>query len=237
MAKFFRPLALSCLMLGIPGATAARADSITVTSGSADVAWDDPSSFFVANAGAGFELSGLFSRVALSPQDICFAGCAPGTVVDLSAVFGGPFDGSLGVAQRATIEGVSIAVPSDPETWLSLSGALQFDAGSVVLPPFEGQDPLSLTAPFTFNGEVAGFTADDPMPRFFVALDGRGTARLVMSRIDGTDLYGFPSATYGFNGAEPVPEPATVILLGSGLGAALLGRAHRTRRRRHTSHP
>jgi hypothetical protein len=80
-------LVLVGFFFSISAASSARADTIPVTSGALTIAWD-PSSFVLFGPG-GFALSGLFIRITSSPQDTCFAGCAPGQVINLSSVAGG----------------------------------------------------------------------------------------------------------------------------------------------------
>src|SRR5215210_5045478 len=112
MAIRYRVLITALLVFGISG-SAARADPVTIRSGSFVVAWDDPSSFTIS--GDGLVLSGLFVRIPSSPQQACFIGCLPGTTVNLSAVAGGPFELSLGESHIAFLNGVPLTVPNEPE--------------------------------------------------------------------------------------------------------------------------
>jgi hypothetical protein len=216
-------LTLFGFFFSISAASSARADTIAVTSGALTIAWDDPSSFVLFGPD-GFALSGLFIRIPSSPQDTCFAGCTPGQVINLSSVAGGDSGLTLGQSFTANVNGVEFARPDQPETWLGLTGRFQFESSDVVAPPLSGTfDRIFLTAPFVFQGQVAGFARDDSdasTPLFQVDLSGRGTVRLGLSPIeDGT--YRFPEAAYTFEAAAPVPEPAAILLVGTGLARVM----------------
>ncbi len=110
MAPRLRLLVLGGAFLGILHTSVAGADPVTVTSGRFDVVWDDPSGF--AFFGPGFELSAGFARVSSVAQQTCFAGCTPGTKVNLSATAGGASPFSLGTSMSAVINGVvAVAIP------------------------------------------------------------------------------------------------------------------------------
>jgi hypothetical protein len=219
-------LPVASILFGIGLAPAARADVITVTAGRAVVAWDDPSYFELF--ADGFELGGLFVSVPKSPQGACFAGCAAGTAVDFSAVFGGGArPGSLGSATFRTINGITYTSPQG----VYLEGKLVFNAPTVLLPDLDDFEPgTPLRAPFMFRGHVAGFdNGDDLEPRFEVDLTGVGTV-LFQSLVIGRE-YTSPEVTYAFAAPNPVPEPATFFLVGSGL-LAIARRAEAALRRR-----
>lgn len=222
-------LVLLGFFFSIPAASPARADTISVTSGALTIAWDDPSSFELFGPG-GFALSGLFIRIPSSPQDTCFAGCTPGQVINLSSVAGGGSGLTLGQSFTANVNGVEFARPDQPDSWLGLTGRFQFDSSNVVAPPLSGTfDRIFLTAPFGFQGQVAGFAHDDSeaqTPLFQLDLAGRGTARLGLSPLeDGT--YRFPEAAYTFETLDPVPEPTAILLLGTGLARVMFLRRRR----------
>jgi hypothetical protein len=229
MASRFRILVIAALSFGI-FPPAARTDIITVTSGTATLPWDDPGAYRLQ--GDGLLLMSSFFSIPVFPQGQCFGGCAPGASVDLSTVFGGSPSFNLGLGQAAVVEGVSYAEANRSETWLRLSGQFDFDAGSVTLPPVGLGDGLvaRVAAPFVFSGSVAGFPRRGDAgasPLFEVELAGRGTATLSVNDT-GSGGWHFPEISYAFEDAAPIPEPATLLLVGTGLAGLL--RARRGRR-------
>lgn len=208
------PIVVSVTLLSVLVAThATNADVIAITSGSAHVAWDDPSYFDLSGEGTRLQ---SFTFAPVSPQRTCMLGCAPGTMVNLSTVFGGVPLYDLGYAQTAIVNGTPYTTWTDTMRWLRLAGQLTFTSSIVTLPAFDGGRVLSLAAPFVFDGQVSGFR--DAAPLFAVTLSGSGTARLRL--IEDAGEWRYPEVTFDFEQASPVPEPATLLLIGGGLAAA-----------------
>lgn len=100
------------------------------------------------------------------------------------------------------------------------AGAFSFVAGDAVLLP-QG-DQLVGSAPFTFTATIAAF---DPTggSLFTRSLQGQGRARLITYPAGFFDAHNPDRAAYGdffvyIYEAEPVPEPATLMLLAASLG-------------------
>ena len=218
MTPRFRFLVLAGAMFGVFDAGVVRADPLTVTSGQLNVRWDDPSGFAFSGAD-GLALNGLFIRVSSAAQQSCFAGCVPGTTVNLSATAGGGSGFSLGLSTAATINGVVLARSDRPDTFLNLAGTFHFDAPDVTLPVSSASTRLGVSATFMFHGNVAGFARDDTagtLPLFQLDLTGRGTATLNLRR--GEDgMLRFPEVVYEIGSVAATPEPPTLLFFGTAL--------------------
>lgn len=167
--------------------------------------------------GAGFRVAGTTDIGLVSPS-MCFP-CSPGDVVDLSV----DLSGRLDLDGQALIDGASAGSLFD--------GGFFFDAGSITIPA--NPEDFSVVRPFTFSGTLQGLDETGQHTIFTRALSGRGTMGVAFRAIpvfEGVEGVDFVSILFDFESADPVPEPFTLMLVGSGLGGiALRVRMRRTR--------
>jgi PEP-CTERM motif len=211
-----------------------RADSIVVTSGRLTIPVDEATGFQFFGAD-GFVLGGIFPLLPTWPRLVCptVAGCAPGTIVNMSTVAGGdspetPF--TLGLSTGAVVNGTQFVrpfgLPGEAAGLVGLAGTLHFDAPTIAV--------TDRFAPFVFNGVVSGFAHDDVdarVPLFQVALTGQGTATLSFEDFDNNGALSGSFVRYTFAAAPAAtPEPTTLVLFGTAV-AGLVQRARRKRPR------
>jgi hypothetical protein len=203
----------------------AGADPVTVTSGIV-VFTDEPGD--ISLVGRGFDLSGEWFPRTLHGTfwfDRCGDGCIPGAPIDFgSTTYALSTDASI-AAGRGVIGGVV-------HDRLFYTGEWTF-IGPSVIGPVAFDEPLVRQGAFVFEGRIAAFLTESRTgtPLFSTSLRGSGTADVFFSvqtsspagpRLIVHDL------DYRFEGTEPVPEPASVVLIGTGLAIAV-GRFRRRR--------
>ncbi len=148
--------------------------------------------------------------------------CVGGTRIDLS-------DRILGVDEilfPAVFNGQSFP-------GVFYKGSLSFQAGTVIVPDLATpapDDPASraeLKTPFVATGVLTAYDniAATGVPLFSSAFTGRGTATaLLLTFPDQPHEVNVDQVRYAFSSAAPIPEPGTLLLLGSGLAAGCAAR-------------
>ena len=130
------------------------------------------------------------------------------------------------VAGPSELNGILYGVPSD-----SADIFVRPVGGPVIAPPLSTR--AVLTAPFEVVGVGRGqvrLIDFEGEPTVIFPLVGRGVATLELTPNLFVPAWEFVEARYDFESAAPIPEPATLLLFGTG-AVALAARRHRRRPR------
>ncbi|HEX5476077.1 MAG TPA: PEP-CTERM sorting domain-containing protein [Vicinamibacterales bacterium] len=160
----------------------------------------------------------------------CLHACAPGSTFDFSnATADGLQPFGIGTLTRGGV--------TYDDVLLSGSVAIRSPGAIVPQPPTDPDDrdqefPV-ISAPFTFTGALSA-RDDRGAPLFSVDLIGGGLAQTMLVW-DGSTFFRIEEAAtigYGFSSPSPTPEPASLLLVASGLSACV-----GARRRARRTHP
>ena len=193
----------------------ASADPVQITSGFLTSSGAFGSAEFEL-VGEGFNVTGTAEPGVVFPALTCFP-CAAGDPIDLRSQFLGTIGSASG-----TVDGTSY--PS-----FTVADSMVFNAPTIDAPTTGGA--FTVARPFTFDSTFVGIlniNTPDEENAFTKTLMGEGTVTasfLSIPNPDGSPLFNFESVRYEFTaatpGPDPIPEPTTMLLFGSGLAAAL----------------
>jgi hypothetical protein len=194
----------------------AQADPIPITGGFLTAVGQGNFGTFEIT-GPGLSLTGSTQTGNVEPA--ACSGCQSGTVLRMGSLFTDRHE----FADPIIIDG-------SPFTG-ALSGVFEFTSASIITP----DEPADFTIQqaFTFSGLLSAFDELGQNFLFSRMLVGQGllTANFDLnpqSEVENRAIFDFRDIRYEFTAAEPVPEPLTLLLVGSGLGTI----AFRNRRRR-----
>jgi hypothetical protein len=201
----------------------AIADPILIATGGFDALGGiQVSQMVLMSAQRGFLMVALPGNGIFDPGE-CHA-CPPGSQQSLAARWNGS-----DLPGQVTIDGTAYTIGLGA---IGEGTALVDFQGTWTVPPFTGPLTAAVTRPFTFTG-LFGYPPEQGRPNEDLVGQGRATLHLRWNASDAG--WQFDHGTYAFTSEEaPVPEPASLLLVATGLGG-VIARRMRGRRTHDTS--
>jgi hypothetical protein len=196
-------------VLSLASANSVRAEPITIIAGSLSVTSVAEVAPFTLQGTRGFSLNGSADTGEGRVDPFICLPCAPG-VQSVGANLSGP-----AIFGTATLDGATYTLTSAIDSPASM--ALEFN-GAVTMPATGGR-PIVIRAPFTLDGIFSPTFPAGP-----VQLTGGGVASLFLSPdIGDPAAWNVDRVRYDFGAQQaPIPEPASLTLLGLAFAAAAL---------------
>jgi PEP-CTERM motif-containing protein len=186
-----------------------HADPVQITSGFLTSSGSFGSADFQF-VGADFVAVGTAEPGVVWPSLQCFP-CTSGDVISMNTDYSGTIGGG-----SATVDGTSYER-------VTFGGELMFRSSPTIAPAMAGA--FTVSQPFAFSGRLLGFlnyNLPTEQLAFERLLAGRGTvtASFGANPSGGAPIFSFQTVRYDFTSDAAVPEPATLLLFGTGLAAA-----------------